>query len=405
MLAIYDGIRHNSIFYPFSFVKEVTTLLLLIVVLFELKFRLPNPRKNIFLVLFFIYVITVGTLTTFAFLHLVDNPKLSPIGMHVKTIEFFILIFLFSTYEEVTKRSYLHLANFLINAYVVYIIFSVISYFIHFPFITEFRPYRGRISSGYPTSDSQSISITLLILLFTKGQINKFILKFFVLSLGILMQATTTGFATYGFIIITVIFFGSRFVGKEALRKTYYSLFLIGLVLTIIVSFVVGYIDKKTLDAITVMVTSKSEFIIYYFKLKVFGVDSEISNHLVTATYHIRGNAVEEAMTKHNSFIELLFGKGVALAILIENQFSFLIRSYGYLGLLFYIFFIFGALFLAKQKGRNSFIFSIMAISILTLTNISQITTYLYQIAVTFSIALSICFKPQSNMEINEIES
>ncbi|WP_139793821.1 hypothetical protein [Reichenbachiella faecimaris] len=399
LLAVYDGIRHNSIFYSFSFVKEVVTLILFLAVLNYNDFKIVNPFKNFAVTSFTFYILTVGTFLTIGYLNLVPNPKLSPIGMHVKTIEFFVIAYLFNFYEQMTNKTYESLISFFVNVYVVYILFNIASYFIHFPFITEFRPYNGRISSGYPTSDSQSMLFAFILLVFTVNSLKRYKIKFLILSLGIVIQATTTGVATYVFLTSILIVFGNYLVGKTGTRKNIISWLYILATVTFILLFLIAYIDKQTLDAFYVMITSKSEFIIYYLKLKFFGVESEIGNQLVTGTYIVRGNAVKEAMSAYNSFFELLTGKGVALAILVENQFSFIIRAYGYLGLCFYILFIIGILVKSRKNGTKLFWHMSIIVSILLLTNVSQITTYLYQIAVSFALAMNYCLSRTKTIE------
>ncbi|WP_456460271.1 hypothetical protein [Reichenbachiella sp.] len=393
VIAIFDGVRHNSILFSFSFIKELSIFILLSMLLIEKKFKIHNPTNNIEFTPILLYLFTVGTLVTIGNADLATREAISPIGLHVKTLEFFTIIYLFSFYTYLTNKKFEHLVLFFINVNIIYILFSVLSYFVHFPFITEFRPYSGRISSGYPTSDSQSISFAFILLLFSRGEIPKYKLKFIILSFGILMQATTTGIATYTFISGIYFVFGKFLSGKKGLKKNLASLSYIGLAITFLFLSVVVYIDDETLERFYLMITSKSEFIVYYLKLKLTGVESQTSDQLVTGTYEVRGRAVEQVMSVYNSPLDLTFGRGTALASIVENQYSFFIRAYGYLGLILYFLFLFGLLIRAINKSTLSFWFMAISASILLLSNFSQITSYLFQIAIAFSIVTNYCLQ------------
>lgn len=396
VLAIFDGIRHNSIFFSFSILKELVTFMLLGILLIEKKFRIDNPAKNLEYAFFIYYLITIGTLLTLGNVNLLSEtlrktPPINPMALHLKTLEFFLLIYIFKYFTFLTSRPIEDIIAFFINVYVVYIIFNIISYFYHFPFITEFRPYAGRISSGYPTSDSQSMSFAFTFLVLSKGDFRNYIIKFLILALGIVIQATTTGIATLAYLIGVFFFFSNYLVGKEGRKKNILSLLYIFGIVFILLTTVVIYIDKETLDRFWVMLTSKTEFIIYFFKLKVLGIEGETGHYLVTGTYERRGEVVGQVMSVYNDPFNLLIGKGTALASVVENQFSFTIRAYGYLGFTFYVVFLLGLLFNAWKRGKRNMWYMLIVVGILTLTNASQITSYLFQIGVSFALAVNYC--------------
>lgn len=404
-LAIFDGIRHNSIFYSLSPLKELFTYSLLFFLLYEQSFKIKNPIKYLDVILFSGYLIFVGSFITLGNLDLLQkvlqrDPPINPIALHIKTINFFLLIYLFSNYSKLTGKSFASLVNFSVNLSIAYLIFSILSYFIALPFINEFRPYVGRISSGYPTADSQSLSFALLTLYFVgENRVKFFTTKFILLSLAIIMQATTTGVATLGLIYLSFLFLGKRIGSPKTYKNFVKGLMVLGITVLIGIAYVFTIVDKEVVDSFVSLLSAKSEFIIYYAKLKLLGIDSETSDHFVTATYHVRQEEINSTMKHFNSAGAMIFGKGTALASIIENQFGFVLRAYGYLGLLFYCLFYLGSILRGWFGKRLNVLRICLVMLVLLLTSMSQISSYLFQISCGFAIAYCCVFSETLNQK------
>ena len=131
-------------------------------------------------------------------------------------IEFFILIYLYSYFEKLTGKSLSFLFKQILGFEVLYVIFNLLAYFAPLP-LFQYRPWWGRVSEGYPTMDAQVLCYALLSLLFiVKTSKIKFVFLFVVIVVGVLMQATSTGFISLTFIGFYAFLFNKKLLVKKS---------------------------------------------------------------------------------------------------------------------------------------------------------------------------------------------
>lgn len=396
-LAVYDGIRSRTPLADYITVfKEVCTFSLLIIILLT---YVRSVNKNILYysnIFFIIYLISLGTFVIFfndvsrSLLPMFTRKELpTPYAMHFKNIESFIVVFVLIHYEQITGRKIQDLLNYFLHLCVGYVLFTLVIYF-KFPNSTFFEtPWYGRISIGYPTSDGQILSFALAYIVFSNLIINRVLKVIFIviLVIGIVMNATATGLLSVGFILIVYIlnFFIS---GKVLFVFSVRSLFYLSTIVIIlfITKIVIEGINDKMGNYPTLLDT-KIGFITNKISTSLWGANSVSTDIDIDFSEKLRSNQIEQAFYFNKDLASLALGGPISLGTLIENENYFLIRSYGYIGLILYYSWLLLLFYVAFRNIKKEYAqVLIVAIGILVITNSAIATTYLYGVAVSFGL-------------------
>jgi hypothetical protein len=412
LLAVFDGVRSYMVIIgpQLSFLKEACTFLLLIsVLLCGIK-----PSKDEYLqsnIIFFIYLLTFGTLIAkftnvniqriFSFTKGRDDIP-SGYAIHFKTMEAFIVFCLVFFYEKITGKQLKVLIRFFLHCCIAYVGLTLVSFFVvDLSFIFDAH-WEGRISIGYPTSDTQVLSFALLILLFEKHLFKSALRYIYIIicAIGIVMQATATGL---GSLIVLFAFYG---IYKFSSPSGWIQLFQLKTVAVLVVVLL-------SVLVVNVVLQSRGKDLTAFFKLFELKIDY-ISNKAINAvsvgqskditvasdpeeamSEEIRKQAFANSFSYRNEVINYIFGGGPALGAIVENQNYFLIRAYGYLGLLLYYGWLVYLAVLAMRYYKVERFGKILlcSIIILVLSNLSTVTTYMFAINAAFSLITIYCLQ------------
>lgn len=287
--------------------------------------------------------------------------------LHFRVFELFIFIVIFSYYKLLTGKTLTNYIRFLIGLLPIFIIFSIIAYFYEIPYF-NFPNTWGRIAAGYPTLDAQVLIYLLISIIFVlsfKSKI-KFYVILILLLVSILMQVTGTS-------IISLIFIFSflLFVKQKHLKFKKLGTFITAIILVLFLFYF-----------IKLYFASDFENVIWLMKNKLSFVTGEISEN---ASYQNRIQHFSKIFEFENP-LKLLFGRGLVLAFLNENNFFFLLTGMGLIGLLLYLTWIFYNLLFGLKHFNNGGAHLFVSISIFTLSSYSLLTSYFMPIQAIFAI-------------------
>ncbi|MBE7175516.1 MAG: hypothetical protein INR69_03885 [Mucilaginibacter polytrichastri] len=403
---IFDGIRsYMTIGSSISFVKDI--LLILIVIFWILKADFKISRYEAFSgnLTFLVYILFVGTAVIYlndvdanmVYRSYVGNSSPTGFALHFRIVESNIILLLFYKYQGLTNRPIKHLADFFIYLCVGYVVLTLIAYFvIDLSAIFEAHWF-GRISIGYPTSDTQMLSMGLAYLLFTdsfKGfKRNAFTA---IVALGIMMQSTATGMISVVVIVLFYIYFNFN---TRNLMKLLQPRFLLILSFASLLFLGAVYVlntklSRESTENFYLILDAKVEYIgnkIYGFL--PFTDDNESSfesssdNKFVGASEESRKSKIDRTFMTKKDVLSMVIGGPASLAAGIENQHYTLLRAYGYVGLCIYYLWI-AYLFLKAHSYRRYWQGKLMLVAavLLLISNLSTITSYMFNIITAFGL-------------------
>ncbi len=362
---VFDGLRNHLVISSYiTYFKEMTTLLLFIyIILIKKIIFIENKYINKVLLGYVIFIFIF-----FPFIWMSKptfNYLTEPFIMYYKVLQFFILVYIFSVYELVTKYKYEDLLEFFIKLLIIFVLITPLIYFTNPSFmVPDFKQW-GRISIGYPTMDAENLvfGIVLMFFVFQKTVLKSSMILLLLL-LGILMQNTATGYITLGFVIVYYLFFGSKYKVNQK------SIVFVGILSFIIVSLIIfkyGDLLKEQL---------------YLFQLKINALlDPNGSKSL-----SIRAEEFNNEMRYINSSFDNFFGIG--FRIYLENQFDWFRIGTGLLGLCGFIIFLLNMIlygFIIRKKDRSILLISSI---IFALTSYSLITLYLFPTEASYAMMI-----------------
>lgn len=399
IMAVFDGIRSRTPIGNFlTIFKEFSTFSLLIIILLSYRGLIQRRVLLFSNLLLLIYFITIGTIaiiindvstTEIPALHRAGLP--SAMAMHFKNIESFLIVFVLLHYEFLTGKKIDALLKYFVHLCAFYVCFTLLFYFvIDIPSFFQ-KPWYGRISIGYPTSDAQILSFGLLFLVFAKKSFTP-LLKMtyiFILIVGIVMNATATGLVSVGIILAAYLVY-YLFSGKVIYTFSIKNIIAVSLIVLIgfAAQLVISNIGNN-LKTFSSLLDTKVGFVTNKINNPVLDNRTSTNSNL-DFSEEVRKFQIGKAFIVNNDFASLALGGPISLGTVIENENYFILRSYGYLGLILYYVWLFILTGLSLYYIRHSYAqLLIVAIAILVLTNSAIITTYLFGIAVTFGLFVS----------------
>ncbi len=207
LFVVFDGVRDQLKFGSYiSQLKEGLVFLIFCITLHFNNYRFRLRIYNLPIKLFYLYHIILGIFSIAAGIF---YNKWSII-FYYKYFQFFMLIYVFYYYEELTQKTYISLFKQLVLLSCFFVIFNIIFYFKYIPIFIQPRPWFGRISQGYPTMDIITLSYSVVLFLFLHSNFNfnkiKNLIIISILFLGMVMQMTGTGFVIIGMLAGGMIF-------------------------------------------------------------------------------------------------------------------------------------------------------------------------------------------------------
>ncbi len=412
-LAVFDGIRSRTPIADYVTVfKEITTFSLLTIILLT---YIKSVSKNVLYfsnIFFIIYLVVLGTFVIIfndvsrSLLPMFTRKELpTPFAMHFKNIESFIVVFVLIHYEQITGRKISALLNYFVYLCVGYVLFTLLIYF-RFPTTSFFQtPWYGRISIGYPTSDGQILSFALAYIVFSNMIVNNVLKIIFIviLIIGIVMNATATGLLAIGLVLISYIlyyFISGKVIFVFSIRSLFYMATIVFILF--MAKIVIEGINDKMGNYPTLLDT-KIGFITNKITTSLWGAKSVSTDIDIDFSEKLRSNQIQQAFYFNKDLASLVLGGPISLGTLIENENYFLIRSYGYLGLILYYSWLVLLFYVAVRNLKQEYArVLIVAIGILVITNSAIATTYLYGVAVSFGLFVAYYYNRNNDEELQQ---
>lgn len=385
--CVFDGMRSNivlnQIISPF---KELSVVLCFIECLklkkIQIRYVLGIP-----LFVLFLYHLVIS------FFSLLQGDALNLANTILMSFKF-SLIYLtcvdFFHFEELTGKSYSKIMTWIVWVGMFYTFLNIISIFFNLPIWIKNDIWFGRFSKGYPTSDTISLSLMFLIVLFnvlhfkTKKRICLILLSV----VSILMQNTGSGLILLPFIVLVYL------IG-ECYTKKIKNVMVFAISALIAVS-VVG----KFLTSMNQSIAQKVEDATLVFQAKIdnFVKGEETDNF---NSIGARKDAERGAMKFVNTDLERLCGIGLghftmdeklmnSRSFSIENMTSNIKIIYGYIGIILYWLAILSFLFyIAKWKtDLLTKLFYGCGIAIFVVGSQALVSFYLIQVYGCFAIII-----------------
>ncbi len=379
---VFDGLRDQLKFGNYiSQLKELTTLVLFIITLIKNKFSLKLKIFNVAILLFYLYHLVLGIPSIAG--GLITN-KWSVI-FYYKYFQFFMLIYAFYYFEELTNKKYLILFKRLVGLCCFFILINIVAYVVYIPVFEKFRPWFGRISTAYPTMDVITLSYSFVLFIFLHNKFGyskvKNLVIISILILGIILQMTGTGFVIIGMLILGLFISHFNFfkIRWQSTQRLFWKSSLLGIIL---LSLSVLYISKAYPDVYN----------------KVYGlgklkIDILLGNNIGSQanTLEYRDIQFNNAYEKFcDTSVKRMFGIGydkinlqrvTSSVVYIEDQYGINLVAMGYLGsFIFYLIFcviIVEALFIKKYDFELFWII-ILSLGIFIINCKTLITLYLF---------------------------
>lgn len=385
--CVFDGMRSNIVLNQIiSPLKELSVVLCFIECL-----KLKNTRMKyvlgIPLYFLFIYHIVISVFS------LLQGDALNMANTIQVSFKFSLIYFTcvaFYHFEELTDKPYSKVFIWVVWVGMFYTFLNILSIFVHLPIWIKNDIWFGRFSKGYPTSDTISLSLMFLIVLFnvlhfkTKTRICLILLSV----VSILMQNTGSGLILLPFIVLVYL------IG-ECYTKKIKNVMVFAISALIAVS-VVG----KFLTSMNQSVAQKVEDATLVFQAKIdnFVKGEETDNF---NSIGARKDAERGAMKFVNTDLERLCGIGLghftmdeklmnSRSFSIENMTSNIKIIYGYIGIILYWLGILSFLiFIAKWKtDLLTKLFYACGIAIFVVGSQALVSFYLIQVYGCFAIII-----------------
>jgi|GEM_PF-5258351 len=390
-IGIFDGIRTKLVFGgPFTILKEISTIILLIGILYE---RLKINKKELLitngpLILYLLFETIVILFNDYDPKFLSINREMAKgFALHFKTIESFFLIFILLKFEELTQKKYSYLLRYFIKYSVWYVIVNYLFYFF-LPISIIAKPWYGRISVGYPTADAQILVIALLANLFIKNLFRPTTTKAIstLLIIGIITNVTLSAYLSLVFVLLLYIIQTINTKGIFSFKS------IIILSLIAIFSITCIYFYNNAEGNFGQLLRLKIDYGIG----KITGNSDKMNSD---PSEEIRNYQEKMAFSIKKDALSKTLGGPISVSGLIEDEKNFLYRAYGIVSLFFYygwiIYLFFNGLFfyIKKQMLFAYLLFGLLGIYIIC--NQSLANTYMFGISASFALILSSIFKNQ----------
>lgn len=401
LFIVFDGIRSNIIYNQyFSPLKEFCILLLF----FEARSIRNDKKRKLPITL----IILTSYIVLMMFVSLMDIsyvPKTQIVLVGYKFTQIALLTYSFYYFEELTNYTYKKAFRLLIACCCIYTIINILSLLINIPIWKDNDMWFGRLSRGYPTTDTAVLIFALASLLFLKLGYN--VKQTFVIALlliiSILMQNTGSG------LILLPITLGI-YVGKNIFKsRIFFSLktYIVIALMIILGVFVINKFKERNpllFENMSLVLQSKIDNFIY---------GRESTSDFKENSIDARQNQYNNAKSYMYSDLDKIIGLGTSrytldLNILqqnkgtftIENMFFTIIICYGIFGFTLYVLMFLESIimiFRIKESLDNK-IFYFVGIVIFAVSSNALTSLYFVQTFGIMSITLALVYK-RSNYE------
>ena len=383
---VFDGMRNNIIGNEIlSPIKEIAIFILFIVNIRKWKdvfILLIKPLR-----LLWLYILFVGVLGLF------DSEALSITNTTINIFKFsmfFMLTINLMNFEFLTSETFDYVYKKIVVFSLFYCCLNILSVFVSLPIWKEQEQWFGRFGMGYPTTDTISLCLALIILLFKSNLFHyekfKKVIFEVIITIGIAMQVTGSALILLP-VIWLVYFVHSGLINTSKLITI--SILICGIVI------VSPAIDKKLHTELGERY--ENAYMLVDVKINNFIKGEETDNFDSKQARKNQYNYAQKVFID-NTFKEL-FGCGIQNFTMnqslmsnksfhIENMFLLFVVAFGYFGtfllLICFIYFIIKALSGIYQIEDKLFLLTLCGVVLVA--NSALVSFYLIQIYGTMSI-------------------
>ena len=385
--------------------KAVIFVLLIISFFNKNKVHYPRNINILSISLFYIYLLIAGIATL--------SPPFDKTNegftmyMQYMYLPFYIYIFL--NFDATTGKTYYQYFRYLINVACVFVLLNLFLYFYEIPIWEEFRPWFGRISNGYPTTDVVCLSYSLLILIFDENlRLSKFrrMLSTIIVVSGIIMQVSGTGIFLMAIIILVFIYCQFK-KGSDVLRKNMRNSFVFILVLLSIGFSILYKNEPQIANSALSLVTNKISYFIGDEKIQTewegISFDSD--------TMEFREDEFKESSKLLKTPLDYLTGIGFQKVstsykywkpgtMYVESQYDCNLITIGYLGSLLFVLFIISPLkkwyMLRSEMNVHLFYMGVLNVAFILISSRTTIVLFSPELNLAIALFYSILLRPQS---------
>ena len=403
----------KTIFGFWSQIAKLCFFILLLICFFHRK-RVKYPRNinGVSVSLFYFYLLIIGGLS-------LSPPFDSTNDGYVMCLQFFyfpLYIYIFLNFESITDKSYLQYFRYLINVACAFVVINIFLFFYELPIWVEYRPWFGRISNGYPTTDVVCLSYALLIVTFVEklkiGNIKRIIYTV-ILIFGIISQASGTGFVLLFLVLIVFSYCQIKKKCDVLLKNLKYSMVVV-IALTFSCFTILYSQEPDISNSIMSIITNK---------ISSFIGDNNIETEWEGISFNgdtmeVREHEFENSKKRHmNNPANYMFGVGfdrIATEhnvnnsgfIFVEDQYSCNMITIGYFGSILFLFFICSPIkkWMSYRNKCDGFIYYLGLMSILFSLLSCKTTIILLSAEIELILALlySIILRPESLLKLSD---
>ncbi|WP_155810577.1 hypothetical protein [Persephonella sp. KM09-Lau-8] len=363
---VFDGIRDALVISSYiSPIKDLSVFLLFFYALIKFKFK-TNLKKNLYSISLLIFSTSIPTYIFYLFWSNDTGRYISSeYSIYARYLMFPILIYLFLNYEKLTGTNIINLVNYFLKLVVLFVIITPILYFMEPSFLKEDFKQWGRLGVGYPTMDAQVLLFALSLLLFLRKLDFKNMILIWIVTVGILMQNTGTGYVT---LILLLAYWLYKTNNRNRL------ILIVNFGVTIGVFFSVFILINYEIFSIFFTLMQNKLY-------SIFTGSQDISQQ-------IREEQFIQLKNHVSNIFEYLYGIG--FKIYVENQYYFMFIGLGYVGLLYFCIFLFVNFvygFLIRKKDSSILLIST---TIFALTSYTLVSLYLFPIEVMYAFGIGL---------------
>lgn len=304
-------------------------------------------------------------------------------AFYIRPIYFILLVHLLTSYFRRYPAELVKLISLFCSACVGFVAFNLIAYFYHFPFMSVFRPYLGRISNGYPTSDALMLCMAIVgycFILYRGRKLDYFLLG--VLSFGVVANFTASGFICFG--ALAAYFFATQ-VRKKPIRAL---LVLAAILVVTAVLAYAGYLFLSVYSPLTV------ERIYEIYQWKSTEIWTILDGGTIGAqgvqggTFAIRLEEYTDRIKFAETTFDRIFGLGTFYSY-VEIQYLHVLIAWGFIGLGLFLSTLAQNIVSALNENREQAVYFCL---IWATAGGVLITTYLFPLFVPYAILAAATF-------------
>lgn len=386
---IFDGMRNNIIGEEFiSPIKEFSIILLFI--------QCIKCNVKIKESLYFPFWMLWGYILIVGFVSVCNSDKVSMSNTILNILKFsmfFMLTICFMNFKKLTSRPLIYVYKKIVFFSICYCCLNILSVFMTLPIWQQQEMWYGRFGMGYPTTDTISLCMALIILLFKGCYFNYGKVKMFfiivLINVGIIMQVTGTA------IIVLPAIWCVYLVYKVFISKKWIEASIVVSLLLLCGSAINQLLSKELGERY------EAASLLIDVKIRNFYKDEDVDNFDSKQARKDQFSSAQKRFIGDNE-VRTLFGCGIHQFTMnqslmseryfhVENMFLLFVLCFGYWGTFL---FIYCFLYMCVKTFSNSYSFEskcflLSLCGVVIVANSALVSFYLIQVYGTMAVLVA----------------